>query len=969
MKHPIEHQSTFLALLDKVAQESNHKTALANGKFKRDYGNVLYFTQNRTRANQLNILLAQEVATSAEKAIIPPAILPYSAGFVRLAALAKFGYVDSLNVCRYSDEWFNLFLYEVAKAVVPETFFADEFGTTENKRANLAKDFRVFIRDVVLHLKTNAVQTCASLNPTADLFLAAYRAYREEEKKFPNADNQFIHPLQAYEYLYAHVQNREQADIGKVIIVENEDLLEPLFSEILEKLNCPVYVLQDTQVDADGFMQKTDLYHFMTPLDEAEFIGWRIKKLLTQATPSTDIGVVCADRASKEVIENIFKRMDIAGEQMLPMAANGYYRLVKMLFSVIYGEENASLCTDALFADDKSKFKLGRGFYIFQKMLAQKGLKSKLSPADALLKSINMFLADNGNKIKTKYKQPTGYDKDFKALSRLKELLVMKNPSVSKIAEYALNDTKDKALINDIMAALYELDENLKAETDGFIKKAHTLFGILDGREINTPRQELALEQAPAAENEQESSEPEPNYSFSVVSPELAKTLRVKHLFLCGFNAKADNIGLLCYPNALAEKLQLPTINEKKKRAAQSVEYALNYAAQTAVSYAYLSLEGKETGQGALVQLLRQILPAEKQHIGKDNHLLKSYEVIDNMPDPSWTGVQEAEREEKHLQNFTEETLFAQTQTCGKLLEQIIESDAQGRRAIAAKTFADFIICPSKFFFALLAKYCGMDTADAQGVARMSKGTFWHNVFEYAAAKKIFYGQGEAKIKESLERALDEVVKEKEEDIGKFDANDKDAFLAQAKKEVVALFARNEAARQEKRKPIVYEGLEEKFNFQIPACNFDIHGKVDRKDQCEDGSILFWDYKTGKYKAELMKFYSTSGLAKKQEALQLAIYMYCYAKACQKNNQQPPKMCAGNIFINGKDNMGPQEYDAQLEALLDKEMTAFVKCLQQPLSALPRENKVESDLDSKCNYCDFREACNVISKYARGKND
>lgn len=969
MKYPIEHQPTFLALLDKVAQESNNKTALANGKFRRDYGNVLYFTQNRTRANQLNILLAQEVATSAEKAIIPPAILPYSAGFVRLGALAKFGYVDSLNVCRYSDEWFNLFLYEVAKAVVPETFFADEFGTTENKRANLAKDFRVFIRDVVLHLKTNAAQTCASLNPTADLFLDAYRAYREEEKKFPNADNQFIHPLQAYEYLYAHVQNHEQADIGKVIIVENEDLLEPLFSEILEKLNCPVYILQDTPVDSNGFKQKTDLYHFMTPLDEAEFIGWRMKELLTQGTPSTDIGVVCADRASKEVIESVFKRMNIAGEQMLPMAANGYYRLVKMLFSVIYREEDASLGTDALFADDKSKFKLGRGFYIFQKMLAQKGLKSKLSPADVLLKSIDMFLADNENKIKTKYTESTGYDKDFKVLSRLKELLEMDKPSVSKIAEYALNDAQDKALINDIVAALYELDENLKAETDrdGFIKKAHTLFSILDGREINTPRQELALEQASAAENEQESSEPEPNYSFSVVSPELAKTLRVKHLFLCGFNAKADNIGLLCYPNVLSEKLQLPTVNEKKKRAAQSVEYALNYAEQTAVSYAYLSLEGKETGQGALVQLLGQILPADNQHIGEDNHLLKSYELIKKMPDPSWTGAQEAEREEKHLQDFTEKTLFAQTQTCGQLLEQIIEPDAQGRRAIAAKTFADFIICPSKFFFALLAKYCGMDTADAQSVERMSKGTFWHKVFEDAAAKSTFYGQGEAKIKESLEKALAGVVDE--EDISKFDANDKDAFLAQAKNEVVALFARNEAARQEKYKLSGYKGLEEKFTYKIPGCAFDIHGKVDRKDKCEDGSILFGDYKTGKYKAELMKFYSTRGLSKKQEALQLTIYMYCYAKACKENNQQPPKMCAGNIFINGKDNMGPQEYDEKLEALLDKEMTAFVAYLQQPLSALPRENKVESSINSKCSHCDFREACNVISKYARGKND
>ena len=208
------------------------------------------------------------------------------------------------------------------------------------------------------------------------------------------------------------------------------------------------------------------------------------------------------------------------------------------------------------------------------------------------------------------------------------------------------------------------------------MQKARALFGVLDGRELNTPRPTLALEQAPAvteADGTDEEWAPQANYSFSVVPPEAAKTLRAKHLFLCGFNSEADKTGLLCYPNALAEQLKLPTLNEKKLRAAQSVTYALNFAAHTAVTYSYLNLEGKETAEAALIQLLGQVLPEEKQHTDKEhpNYLLKSYEVIgDAMPDPSWTAAQVTDRKANKSEELIN-MLFAQTQTCGELLKQV----------------------------------------------------------------------------------------------------------------------------------------------------------------------------------------------------------------------------------------------------------------------------------------------------------
>ncbi len=975
MIQEISFSSSFLGLLNTVAEQTDHKTSLAKGKFKQDYGNILYLTQNRTRANQLNALLAQEVAQTAEKAIIPPNILPYTAGFVQLAALAKFGYVDSLNVCRYSDEWFNLFLYDIAKEIVPESFFkGDEL--IDNKRANLAKDFRAFIRDAVLYLKTAELENLREDEHTTDtehLFLEAYRTFRAKEKGFPNTENQFLHPLAAYEYLHKRVHNEQEPFVlPKVILAEDTDLWEPLFREILDKLPCPVYVLKDTPISEDSYKEKTDLYHFMTPLDEAEFIGWKIKKLLTQGSPATDIGVVCANRAVADILEIVFKRMDLAGEQTLPLAANGYYRLVKTLFALIHRPQDAQINVEELFISSKSKFKLGKGLYRFQKMLAQKGLQATLSPTEVLLETADEFIA--AYQAKQEYKEAVDTLKNFKQLFQGK-------PSVSQIAEQSLNDATDKPLINDIMASLYELDENLKhlrEDEEAYLKKADALFGLLDQREIRMPRQTLALEEN--APQEEETSAP---YAFSVVPSELAKTLRAKHLFLCGFNASADKIGLLCFPNALAEKLKLPTLADKKQISAASVVQALNGALHTDVTYPYLNEDEKEDGQSVLVQFLGQVLPKDKQHIGPDNHLLKSYEVINekDMPDPSWVAVQSVRCGNKELKKFTKDIL-TQTQTYKNLLEEILTPDGDGRRAIAAKQFADFIICPTKFFFALLAKYCNMDMTDAQGIQRMSCGSFWHQVFETAAASKNFYSKRECDIQTALEAALEQTVNgffengKKKIALSQFDTREEEVFIAQSKQEIIPLFARNEAARQTACNLVKSAGLEEKFTYQMPNCSFDIHGKVDRKDKGENGEIFFWDYKTGNPTFKPIQFYTKKRETKKEEldenadSLQLAIYMYCLAKPLAEKKQAIPPLQAANIFINGKDNAGPKGgYDEILEKLLDEQVASFQKYLEKPLSDFPLGSKVYKPLVNSCKHCDFKGACRIISKYAGGKND
>ena len=951
-------RTPFIDVLREVAAQSNQQAALAGGKFKNDFGNVLYLTNNRIRANQLNNRLARELADTAEKTIIPPAIMPYTVGFIHLAALVNFGYVPALNVCRYHDEWFQMFLCEIAKEIIPDAFFADEAGMVENQRANLAKDFQVFIRDAVLHLKTdNPLLTV----PVADgdqtvkgIFLGAYQRYREKEKEFKE-QNRFIHPLQAYEALYRAVCAQGEKPVNKVIVAENDDLLEPLFAEVLQKINAPVFIVRDPETEKNAYIPKTDVYHFMTPLDEAEFVGWKIKDLMArQKIPAADIAVVCANAKSKEVLEAVFKRMDIAGEQTLPMTANAYYRLAKMLFGVINNLPDTDFRFEAVFEDEKSKFKLGKGRFKFRKMFAAQGLKAQLSLKKALSESAQDFV--------TKYAQDKDYGPSAAVLKTFVTLLSREKCSACEIADRALNDNNDKNIIHDIMTALYELDELLKPDTDPdtYAQKARAFFSVLDGKELNAPRTALALEQA-EAETEYIAQR---SYSFSVAPLEATATLRAKYLLLCGFNASSDKMQLLRYPDALAKELGLQTLEQKKQRSAQSVVRAMNYAEHVAVSYPYMSMECKEDGQAVFIQLLNQLLPPAQHHKGKNGLLLKSYDVINGMPDPSWTGTAQAAEEEKGLDDFTRQILFRgekphEEETCRALLMRVLKPNEKSRYGIAAKDFVSFIICPSKFFFSLLAKFSEIETADEESVRRMTKGSFWHKVFEDAAAKEDFYSAEPDKIKAVLSAALRPVTEEV--DIGKFYANDEASFLQEAEAEVLSVFAPNEAARQRKYGVEKNKGLEESFRIEIPRCDFDISGKVDRKDLCRDGKIIFWDYKSGESKGGEIGFYkgqTKKSLIADPNALQLALYMYAYAKTRKAADKEVPALTAGNIFLDGKDNTGPSaRYDAKLEELLDEGLDAFTKMLKMPLSQIVPVYDTET-----CKYCNFKQICRLVSK-------
>lgn len=950
---------SIFALLTDICQRTNNQTALAQGKLQNDFGNVLYLTNNRARATQLNQQLVAELCSSAlnqgHNTVIPPTVVPYTAGFTYLAALAKFGYIDTLHVCKYTDAWFELFVCRLAKEVIPDGFFISSAET--NQRAHLSKDFGVFIRDLVLNLKEENLTAFSENQPdeVSKLFIKSYQAYQSQMAQFADKENQFLHPLDAYHYLYTHgVPSAHPFALKKVVVVENFEMLEPMFQAILKQIECPVFCIENSPiVDFAAYQNKTFLYDFMTPLDEAEFIGWKVKSLLQEGVKPFQIGVACANEQSREILELVFKRMHIAGSMRMKMNESPYYKLVKTVFSLIYREKKPIYLQDIFFSK-KSKFNLksAKDFYNFRQAFIGKGLQTTEDPCAALKDTISEFI------------QRTDLE-DAQTAPLLNDFLdLIQHPcKITEIANQVINAKMDIKLVNEIMIALYELDENLSVSDLHYAEEVQKMFGVLDTRELNVPREPSWLESAAPKEEE----ESDPLYHIDIIKPEAVNTMRSEHLFLCGFNAGSDKEQMLSYPYPLARGLQLKTMPEKRRETAEHIVYALNHAQHNYVSYAYLNMNGKEEGPSTFIKYLKTHLNPKYQPIFAQNGmLLKAEDVVtlqDNqIPEPSWSLTLQGHWKDK--QGF-----LLPPCTLNDLLQTVLSRQEDGFYSIPAKLFTHFILCPRMFVYELLAKYGRFDREDDTRTKNLAKGTFYHKLFELGARKAGFLSPQAAEIQKALEEGLIETLEQPKISIHTFTPLSKDEFVTYIREQVLGPFSKLESSRRYV--PNKKITTEQDYQLPINKTVFKLSCVVDRIDETAEQTVL-WDYKTGKENYTLEFFQPRGGKLKGNEnVLQLALYMYIYA------HHYPDKqhITAGNIYLNGMDNKGTHEYSEQekkLEDLLDKVFCSFENMLATPIYKIPfhltHQESATTDLKELCDastcisYCNFKEVCDIVGE-------
>ena len=221
----------------------------------------------------------------------------------------------------------------------------------------------------------------------------------------------------------------------------------------------------------------------------------------------------------------------------------------------------------------------------------------------------------------------------------------------------------------------------------------------------------------------------------------------------------------------------------------------------------------------------------------------------------------------------------------------------------------------------MIAKKCSIEIKDTEGVINTRNGSFKHRIFEVAAQQKDFVSLDVEKVIKVLQDSTEQVLNEF--DISQFFLGTRETLLTQIKKHEIPLFAKNEVERQKKYN-LTVQDTEKKFFYEIPGTDFGISCKFDRIDKSSDNKIFLWDYKTGHPKKDVIKFLVENKDIKKKvlgnndRSIQLALYMYIYDKIFKFKN-----LYGANIYINGRDNLGEESYNAEIENLLNESIEYF----------------------------------------------
>jgi hypothetical protein len=254
----------------------------------------------------------------------------------------------------------------------------------------------------------------------------------------------------------------------------------------------------------------------------------------------------------------------------------------------------------------------------------------------------------------------------------------------------------------------------------------------------------------------------------------------------------------------------------------------------------------------------------------------------------------------------------------------------------------------------MIAKKCSIDIQDMEGVINTRNGSFKHRIFEVAAQQKDFVSLDVEKVLKVLKDSTEQVLNEF--DISQFFLGTKETLLTQIEKHEMPLFAKNEVERQKKYN-LTVQDTEKKFFYEIPGTDFGISCKFDRIDKSSDNKIFLWDYKMGHPKNDIISFVMPNKkiLNNNDRSIQLALYMYIYDKLFNFKN-----LYGANIYINGRDNLGKESYNTEIENLITKSIEYFKIALNNKIDILPLTNTEICNGSISCDYCGFNYACKII---------
>jgi hypothetical protein len=613
-----------------------------------DFSNVYYITNNLQRSEQAQAELARDMRAQKVSAIIPPSFMPYRLAFLTIADNIINSSYNISEITEYNEDWIQFFIYKLAVDVIkPVKGEADYFFT--NRRHNIVSDFDKFIADVINHVKWGeALKIKPAGGEPEEYFLQVLKKYLEAGSA--HKGSRFFSALMAYKQLYEYLSVPGKINgFNKTLIVEDLEDMEPVFQDIvrmLDKLGVTVKTVRSCEPQAKpgtGARNRV-FYNFMTPLDEAETVGFRIKQLLSKGVADNEIVVVPYNSTSAELIDLVFHRFGIRSSRVSTLSSSRLFKLFKSaVYAARYPDENAEEIL-SLLDSDCSSCRVTRNTYKWVKkriskqgrLIHKKPLETVKTALEKTVSGSQEYLAGDGQSADAELIASIKFD-----IEAVKKVLDMTcsggSGSISSLLQKAIDTSTpiNRDVLNILSESAIFMDETLSAVTNPADYKfmLDALFSALSGREY--------FEQLdPKKEARQFINELNAYdggaFFIPVMDALSADNIKAKHIFLFGLDASFDRQEVLRYPGILAKTLGIPGHEQRKALKYRKLMNAINSGADIHMSYAYLSLEGRVEGMSNMARMAADDktraaypeLSGFKVIINADNSLIRSFDII-----------------------------------------------------------------------------------------------------------------------------------------------------------------------------------------------------------------------------------------------------------------------------------------------------------------------------------------------------
>jgi len=940
---------------------------------KNDYSGVLYLVNNQGRRSQAELCLAREVADpgSGKGSILPPDIQTYKTGLFYLAGELLYGNFPRENLALYTEEGLDFLLYEILWGMSkPDSKYADpaDYPEEKHKVRNLASDFKKFIALVNEQKKTVQLEGIEKEGkfggiPYEKLF-AAHRLYNERVEAFKKdkKDACFFSPLEAYRELLAALQSKAPLKVKpeeflktRVIAVEDLADMEPLFRTLIQCLDAAGYKVVQTESRAlrPPVHGGLDLKGFITSLDEAEYVGWSIKKLLTEKTAKEgEISAACFSRETAALLPLVFTRYGLQAASAAPAASSHLFQAYSAAARIALDLEPQAADYLELFSSTVSAFRLEKS-----------RLNKEVPRTDR--KTLRQLIQEAGYKASVNRENPQPAYWVGKVLTSPEVSVLLTEEERGRVKNLlALSGLPKETIFSDLLAITIDMsscsDTGLAKTLGRMANRADKAIQscLTDKKELGLLASSLLALMA-ETEYSPRGKAGADTFLVPVLTPERMLNTSASHIFACGLTGEADKLKKMPIPEKLAEALGLTGKDEKgrpltypelqrklvydkfESLAAAGREGKMNVT----LTYGYNNIGGDMAGMSNLVRAVKKFYSLSDNKGGDIPSLYAAHELMlaggGKAPDASYASTAgpapdvKAKIEEQPAE--LPKDLAARVGDLDLLTILRLRELKKARKdpaplgkdglplkvSIGVRDFAGFMNCPRKFITKIFLEAAGIqEERDHESQIPLNKGNFWHAVYEKAGALPDFYSADKEKILAAVWTAFEGLLKTASRDPETFQDMPLEEFKAESRR-VFELFAANEAARQGSMSGL--KAFKNELTCEMsagkiplgaePGCEeveLLISGRIDRIDWREEGGktlLHVWDYKTGYAKPKLVWTGKEAFFGQDSEtALQLAIYVLMLS-ADTKRWELPEgldlkQITGANIFIDGTTNIG-----------------------------------------------------------------